>query len=178
LRQWLKQAWRFARPCTANASTLVRAGDFKMECWEEAGVLSSSALPSQSFTNDDLAQLIVKLWTDNPTGFSDSLMKGTVAPRIANAQAALMALPNHPISLQNTIVITEAEYQAGWECDDDSQVVFVLPDAGRQTGSNLLEAAKLLIACVPNGINSVSREAETSSHRPRASVALFFPGMS
>jgi hypothetical protein len=35
--------------------------------------------------------------------------------------------------------------------DSDDQVVFVLPNASRQSG-NLLESAKLLMACVPNGI--------------------------
>ncbi len=35
-----------------------------------------------------------------------------------------------------------------------NDVVFVLPNAGRVdlTGANLLESAKLLMACTPNGI--------------------------
>ena len=48
-------------------------------------------------------------------------------------------------------MITEDEYDAGWEADDDDQIVFVLPNRARQAG-DLLENAKLLMACVPNGI--------------------------
>jgi hypothetical protein len=48
-------------------------------------------------------------------------------------------------------VITEDEYDDGWDQDDPDQVVFVLPNLSRQSG-NLLETAKLLMACVPNGI--------------------------
>jgi hypothetical protein len=48
-------------------------------------------------------------------------------------------------------VITEDEYDAGWEADNDDQIVFVLPNRTRQVG-DLLENAKLLMAAVPNGI--------------------------
>jgi hypothetical protein len=48
-------------------------------------------------------------------------------------------------------VLTEAEYDDGWDMDDPNQVVFVLPNRARQAG-DLLENAKLLMACVPNGI--------------------------
>ena len=51
------------------------------------------------------------------------------------------------------IVITEAEYYAGYTMGDNAGVVFVLPDAARvDTAKPLLEAAKLLMACTPNGI--------------------------
>ena len=70
----------------------------------------------------------------------------------ARSTAAQTALAARGIRLTNPIVITEAEYDAGWEADDDNQVVFVLPSATRQSGLNLLETAKMLMACVPNGI--------------------------
>jgi hypothetical protein len=108
-----------------------------------------------SYQNDELAALIAKAWTN--AGFRDGLVGDAtpnlpIAQRIANAQAALQGLPIHPISLTSPIVITEAEYDAGWECSDDDQVVFVLPNAARQAGTNLVETAKMLMACVPNGI--------------------------
>jgi hypothetical protein len=70
---------------------------------------------------------------------------------MANAQTALQNLPLYPISLASPIVITEDEYDAGWEADDDNQIVFVLPNRARQVG-DLLENAKLLMAVTPNGI--------------------------
>lgn len=105
-----------------------------------------------SYQNDELAALIVRAWNDQPAGFYNSLVTGTSAQRIAAAQTALQTLPLRPISLASPVVITEAEYDAGWEADDDDQVVFVLPNASRQSGTNLLETAKMLMACVPNGI--------------------------
>jgi hypothetical protein len=104
-----------------------------------------------SYQNDELAALIVRAWTDN--GFLDGLLNHPIAQRTAAAQAALLGLSIHPIGLAEPIVITEAEYYAGWESDDDNQVVFVLPNATRiaQTG-NLVETAKLLMANTPNGI--------------------------
>jgi hypothetical protein len=106
-----------------------------------------------SYQNDELAALIVKAWT--PGSFHDSLVDPSLSwvQRTANAQTALQGLPIHPISLAYPIVITEDEYDAGWESDNDDQVVFVLPNATRVSGTtNLLETTKLLMACVPNGI--------------------------
>jgi hypothetical protein len=104
-----------------------------------------------SYQNDELAALIVRAWTDRPVGFSNSLLTGQPLQRMAAAQTALQNLPIHPIDLASPIVITEDEYDAGWEADDDNQIVFVLPNRARQAG-DLLENAKLLMACVPNGI--------------------------
>jgi hypothetical protein len=103
-----------------------------------------------SYQNDDIAAMIVTAWTN--AGFRDSLVGATVSipTRIANARAALQNL-NPPIDLICPIVLTEAEYDEGWDMDDPNQVVFVLPNGGRQSG-DLLESAKLLMACVPNGI--------------------------
>jgi hypothetical protein len=97
-----------------------------------------------SYQNDELAALIVRAWNDQPAGFQNSLLVGTPVQRMAAAQAALQGLPIHPIGLASPIVITE--------CDNDDQVVFVLPNATRQSGTNLVETAKMLMACVPNGI--------------------------
>ena len=60
-------------------------------------------------------------------------------------------LAHRPLNLTSPMVITEDEYNDGWEQDDPDQVIFVLPNVTRQQG-NLLESAKMLMACVPNGI--------------------------
>jgi hypothetical protein len=61
-----------------------------------------------------------------------------------------------PLHLTNPIVITEEEYDAGWQMDEDDEVVFVLPNVGpANTGAgaaNLLDTAKLLMAVTPHGI--------------------------
>jgi len=101
-----------------------------------------------SYQNDEIAGLIVHAWTNN--GFRNGLLGGSIANRKAAAIAALQGL-NNPIDLTSPIVISEEEYNHGWDSDDHDQVVFVLPNASRQA-NNLLESAKLLMACVPNGI--------------------------
>jgi hypothetical protein len=52
-------------------------------------------------------------------------------------------------------VLTEDEYNDGWQLDHPAEVAFVLPDSSRAQNlpaAQLLETAKLLMACVPNGI--------------------------
>ena len=71
-------------------------------------------------------------------------------PALRTLKTALRNL-GHSIDLTSAIVLTEEEYQNGWQQDDPNQVVFVLPNSTRQSG-DLLESAKLLMACVPNGI--------------------------
>jgi hypothetical protein len=113
-----------------------------------------------SYQNDDIArEIIVKAWGD--AVFLGKLLGDQtpghvqsppeIADRITAAVTALSALPNKPVTLKSAIVLTEAEYNEGWDVDDQDQVVFVLPNRTRATG-NLLETAKMLMACVPNGI--------------------------
>jgi hypothetical protein len=101
-----------------------------------------------SYKNDDIAGMIVQAWTNN--NFRNGLLNGNIAARTTAAQTALQNLAS-PINMTSPIVITEDEYGAGWDSDSPNQVVFVLPNRGRQAG-DLLENAKLLMACVPNGI--------------------------
>ena len=65
--------------------------------------------------------------------------------------------------LKQHSLLSEDEYNSGWQQDHDDEVVLVLPDEGRKTaaaGNNpttgqpytLLETAKLLMAVTPNGI--------------------------
>jgi hypothetical protein len=125
-------------------------GIFKHKPGSGPGNKADVKLADVSYQNDELAALIVSAWNNQTV--RDSLLVGTPLQRMAAAQTALQGLPIHPISLASPIVITEAEYNDGWESDNDDQVVFVLPNATRQSGANLLETAKLLMASVPNGI--------------------------
>jgi hypothetical protein len=77
------------------------------------------------------------------------------------AQAAARAAVNFfaGMDLASAVVITEQEHDNGFTMQDDDQVVFVLPRDSRVTGlpgqshsPDLLETAKLLMSCTPNGI--------------------------
>ncbi len=103
-----------------------------------------------SYQNDALADLIVKAWTDQ--NFGNQLTQGNSAARAA---AAKQALDDRGVHMKDPIVITEDEYYAGYTMSDTDGVVFVLPNGTRAdatAGHSLLEAAKLLMACTPNGI--------------------------
>lgn len=90
----------------------------------------------------------IKGLLERRTAFIKQLDGGLSAREKLDSQ---LPLSSHPFDLASPIVITEDEYNDGWEQDDPDQVVFVLPNAARQQG-NLLESAKMLMACVPNGI--------------------------
>ena len=105
-----------------------------------------------SYQNDALAELIVAAWTDAPGsgGIYDDLTTGSEKQR---AQHAKKALDARGVNLTAPIVITEKEYYDGYTMENPAGVVFVLPDTARaDTAKPLLEAAKLLMACTPNGI--------------------------
>jgi hypothetical protein len=104
-----------------------------------------------SYENDSLAALIVEWWT----GGLANLTSGSFANRTIAAQAALAA---RGIYFDYPIVITETEYDDGFNLEDadlpsDKGIVFVLPRKERVTaGKPLLESAKMLMAITPNGI--------------------------
>jgi hypothetical protein len=101
-----------------------------------------------SYQNDALADLIVKAWGD--TTFYKQLTKDP-----GRSTAAQQALDDRGIHMSKPIVITEDEYYDGYTMTDPDGVVFVLPNGSRAnaTGAHsLLEVAKLLMACTPNGI--------------------------
>jgi len=107
-----------------------------------------------SFQSDSLAQMIVDAWLDN--NFKNQLLTKAADGTSPNAKSALAA---RGIYLDDPVVITETDYNNGYYKHDDDEVVFVLPNASRvvSTGSvppgqSLLETARFLMACVPNGI--------------------------
>jgi hypothetical protein len=103
-----------------------------------------------SYQNDALADLIVQLWSADPNGLTD-----TTKDEPTRMGAARTELDKRGIHLSKPLVIKETEYYDGYTLTDKDGVVFVLPDKNRVTsaaGTPLLEAAKLLMACTPNGI--------------------------
>ena len=104
-----------------------------------------------SYQSETLAQMIPYAWGDQ--NFKNQLTTGADAAR---SNKAKQALADRGIYLQHPIVITEAEYDNGYNMPNPDGVVFVLPNQPRTaappTGQTLLETAKLLMACIPNGI--------------------------
>lgn len=89
--------------------------------------------------------------------------KGNPTPKAFSA-ATLKIGTALGVDLKRAVVISEAEHDNDYFMDDD-EVVFVLPDQGRLIAGaipnpplpavnppRLVETAKLLMACTPNGI--------------------------
>jgi hypothetical protein len=97
--------------------------------------------------NDALAQLIVDAWVDKK--FEKLLLNKD------NAKSLLAA---RGFYLNKVAVIDEATYWGSKHVkSSDDEVVFVLPNRERADlapppGHSLLDTARFLMACVPNGI--------------------------
>jgi hypothetical protein len=126
-----------------------------------------------SYESDELAQLIVEIWLGGHSDLTTMSGTGTVLQQYqARTAAAKIALQAKGIYLEQPLVITEAEYDAGFSMADagltaaDTSnpprivglgVVLVVPDDRRATktvtpSSALLDTAKMLMAVTPNGI--------------------------
>jgi hypothetical protein len=118
--------------------TVANAGIFK-------DAAKSERVADFSYQNDSLAQMIVYAWTD--PAFRTWLLQ---------PQNAKDALAQRGIYLNHPVVITEDQFHHGFPVPDPTAVVFVLPDQPRigvpPLGQSLLETARLLMACTPNGI--------------------------
>ncbi len=107
-----------------------------------------------------IAKLIVDIWTGAPN--LDQILKrntsnpnkGCATPQAVKqaTDAINAAAPN--FNLLRAVIISEDEHDAGYTMETPNDVVFVLPNSGRVdlNGANLLNSAKLLMACTPNGI--------------------------
>lgn len=121
----------------------------------KAGIFRDAAEQNRvadfSYQNDSVAQMITEAWTDQP--FQQQILTRLQDGSSPNTKAALQA---RGIYLTNPVVITEAEYYAGYVMPDPNGVVFVLPNEPRIDAppqhQSLLETARLLMACTPNGI--------------------------
>ena len=112
----------------------------------EPGGRDKGTVADLSYENDALAQLIVDAWVD--PAFKNRLLDKAVAKS---------ELAKRGIHLSHPVIIEEKVYWSdSYVKDTDDEVVFVLPDSARVETTapkhGLLETAKFLMACVPNGI--------------------------
>ena len=116
-------------------------------------------IPTFSFApNDGLAELIVQAWTISE--LRAQLLDrdaATQKPTNAAVKAATDAVNAAGFNLKRAVVISEKEHDADYTMQDLTEVVFVLPDRERLgtsfvPGESLLDTARLLMACTPNGI--------------------------
>src|SRR5262245_42596546 len=81
-----------------------------------------------SYTSDILAQLVV-----------DALASPALKAKLLNHdnQAAVQAeLASRGVILDHTDVLSETEYNTGWQQNDEDEVVVVLPDDGRKIAAS------------------------------------------
>jgi len=113
-------------------------------------------LPAFSFQpTDSLAQVIIDAW--NNKTLRDQLLARdpkTKLPTPGAVQAATKRITAAGYDLTRAVVITEAEHDNDYVMQSDNEIVFVLPNKNRITAApkNLLDTAKLLMGCTPNGI--------------------------
>ena len=104
-----------------------------------------------------IAQVIVDIWQQTKPNL-DKIFDRTngvaTVDAVKQATAAInAALPGY--NLKSCVIIKESEHDDGYTAELND-VVFVLPHADRVNlgGANLLDTAKLLMACTPNGIRN------------------------
>jgi hypothetical protein len=133
---------------------------------QHANNTSDAAQPMFSYDPSKLAPVILAMWADAAYPNCAALARKANGSPTDAALLAAKALINVPVTAANPagtdfnlarpVIITEAEHDAGWYMDDDTEVVFVLPNKPRVIGGStqpqLLATAKLLMACTPNGI--------------------------
>src|SRR5437764_11989076 len=78
-----------------------------------------------SYTSPILAQLVVDAW-------GDTTLKSTLLNH-NNQNAVRQVLADRGVFLSHPVVLTEQEYNDGWQQDNDDDVVLVLPNDGRKT---------------------------------------------
>jgi hypothetical protein len=118
-----------------------------------------AAQPMFSYDPIKLAPVIVAMWADPAYPNNAALQRKPNGSPTAAALTAAKTLINTGatnFNLERPVIITEAEHDADWFTEDENEVVFVLPNKPRvaagSTAGQLLETAKLLMACTPNGI--------------------------
>jgi|GraSoiStandDraft_46_1057282.scaffolds.fasta_scaffold297782_1 hypothetical protein len=113
-------------------------------------------LPAFSFEpTDGLAQLIVDIWGDSR--LQAKLLerdRKTKLPTPRAVREATTRVKRAGYDLTRAVIITETEHDSDYIMQSDDEIVFVLPSKKRvaSPAANLLDTAKLLMACTPNGI--------------------------
>lgn len=110
-------------------------------------------LPAFSFQpTNALAQVVVDAWA-NPGKLLERDPRSKL-PTAAAVQEATRRVNAAGFDLTRAVVITEAEHDSDYIMQSDDEIVFVLPERKRVGAAphHLLDTAKLLMACTPNGI--------------------------
>jgi hypothetical protein len=127
-----------------------------------AGAPTDVTMPAFSFSpNEALAEMIVQAWTIQ--AFQDQLLDrdtSVTPPKVTDAavKAATDAVNAAGFNLKRAVVITEKEHDNNYKMQQpETEVVFVLPNPKRLgtsfvPGESLLDTARMLMACTPNGI--------------------------
>ena len=100
---------------------------------------------------DGLAQVVLNAWS-NPGQLLQRDAGGNPTP--GAVQEATQRINAAGFDLERAVIISEAEHDADYTMQADNEVVFVLPNQNRVNtpATHLLDTAKLLMACTPNGI--------------------------
>ena len=107
-----------------------------------------------------IAQVIVKAWNNDASldkifeRYTSGAYKGMATKNAADQATAAINAAAPKFNLQRAVIISEEEHDNGYTMQFEYDVVFVLPNPDRAdlNGANLLNTAKLLMACTPNGI--------------------------
>ena len=109
-------------------------------------------MPSMSYDPAKIAQVILNLW-NNPLDTLKRDAKGNPTAQALSDAKTVINTAATGLDLVHPVIITEEEHDNDYTMQDDDEIVFVLPRRSRAGNSaNLLETAKLLMACTPNGI--------------------------
>jgi len=107
-----------------------------------------------------IAQVIVDIWT-GAVSLSTLMLRETTGSTKGMATPAAVGLATATINAAfpnfnflRAVIISEEEHDNGYTMETENDVVFVLPNQNRinPAGGSLLNSAKLLMACTPNGI--------------------------
>lgn len=112
-------------------------------------------MPTLSYPDTDLPRVIVAVWNNQGNILARDVGTGRPTPD-AVAEATALINSETGMNLKRAVIITEQEHDNDYTTPDPDEVVFVLPNRTRvgaaATQYQLLESAKLLMACTPNGI--------------------------
>jgi hypothetical protein len=111
--------------------------------------------PTLSYPDTDLPRVIVEVW-NNRRHILDRDPGSNIPTQQAVAEATDLINRETGMALRRAVIITEEEHDNHYVMQDDDEIVFVLPNPTRTipgaSQHQLLESAKLLMACTPNGI--------------------------
>src|SRR5262249_59123255 len=119
-----------------------------------SGVLLCFPSPTNPPPANNIAQLILDAWAEGPASPLLARDNNSHLPTAGAVREATRRVKAAGLDLTRAVVITEAEHGNDYVMQSDNEIVFVLPDVGRVDthGAHLLDTAKFLMACTPNGI--------------------------